>query len=225
VDITDGVRRSDASGVIRVAILDDLRLVVDGLMARLAHEAPQIAVVTTHVRWSDLLADPVLPVDVVVIDLHLADRIPIATKIRALSSMGSAAVVISRHADAVSINVAMTAGATAFVAKTDSAHDLVAAIHAAARSEPFLTRPSSAIAAMFGEITDPGLGRQEQRALVLYASGRSIREVAESMDTTDETVKSYIKRARRKYRQVGIDVGTKSLLRRHAIREGWLSAE
>lgn len=225
METTDGLGRAAAPDAIRVAILDDHRLVIDGLVARLAHEAPAITVAAIHVRWSDLLADPALPVNVVVIDLHLADSIPIATKIRALASMGSTVVVISRHADSTSITAAISAGATGFVAKTDSADDLVAAIHAAANSEQFLTRPLAAVPLAFAEITDPGLGRQEQRALILYASGRSIREVAESMDTTDETVKSYIKRARRKYRQVGIDIGTKSLLRRHAIREGWLSAE
>jgi two-component system, NarL family, uhpT operon response regulator UhpA len=38
-------------------------------------------------------------------------------------------------------------------------------------------------------------------------------------------VKSYIKRGRRKYRRVGVDLGTKLLLRRHAIREGWIPPE
>ena len=60
---------------------------------------------------------------------------------------------------------------------------------------------------------------------MLYAGGRSIKEVALAMSTTEETVKSYIKRARRKYRQVGIDVGTRVLLRRHGIREGWIAPE
>jgi hypothetical protein len=45
------------------------------------------------------------------------------------------------------------------------------------------------------------------------------------METTEETVKSYIKRARRKFREVGVDVGTRILLRRYGIREGWLTPE
>ena len=45
------------------------------------------------------------------------------------------------------------------------------------------------------------------------------------METTEETVKSYIKRARRKYREVGIDIGTRILLRRHGLREGWLTSD
>jgi len=60
---------------------------------------------------------------------------------------------------------------------------------------------------------------------VLYATGRSIREVAEKMGTTEETIKSYIKRARRKYRDIGLDLGTRLLLRRHAAREGWIPPE
>jgi len=72
---------------------------------------------------------------------------------------------------------------------------------------------------------DAGLNEQEQRALALYASGRSIREVAVDMDLTVEAVDSYINQARLKYRKLGIDLGTKSLLRRHGIREGWLAPE
>ena len=45
------------------------------------------------------------------------------------------------------------------------------------------------------------------------------------MATTDQTAKSYIKRGRRKYRLAGVDLGTKVLLRRHAIREGWIPPE
>ncbi len=207
---------------IRVAILDDHRLVLDGLVARLAREEPKLTVVTVHARWADLLADPALPVDVVVIDLHLGDSIPITSKVRALAAMGSTVVVMSRHSDNASINAALHAGALAFVAKTDSADDLVAAIHFAAESEQFFSRSVSRAISTLTEVADAGLGHQEQRAMTLYASGRSIREVAEHMDTTEETVKSYIKRARRKYRDIGIDVGTRSLLRRHASREGWL---
>lgn len=36
-------------------------------------------------------------------------------------------------------------------------------------------------------------------------------------------MKSYVKRGRRKFRAAGIDIGSRSLLRRHALREGWLN--
>jgi DNA-binding NarL/FixJ family response regulator len=112
-----------------------------------------------------------------------------------------------------------------FVPKTDSAAELAAAIRAAAASTPHLSAPLAAAVAGFAASPDPRLGRQEERALVLYASGRSIKEVAAEMDTTEETVKSYIKRGRRKFRDVGVDVGTRILLRSYGISEGWLTPE
>jgi two-component system, NarL family, uhpT operon response regulator UhpA len=217
--------RSHAKTAIRVAIVDDHRLVLDGLSARLHDPAHGISIEIAETTWAGLIAHPAFPVDVVVLDLHLEDGIPVGTKLRALGTIGTAAIVMSRHADSASVTAAMRAGAMGFVPKTDSAAELAAAIRAAADSTPHLSAPLAEAVAGFAASPDPGLGRQEQRALVLYASGRSIKEVAAEMDTTEETVKSYIKRGRRKFREVGVDVGTRILLRRHGIREGWLTPE
>ncbi len=210
---------------IRVALVDDHQLVLDGLVARLAHESKRMSVSAAASSWAGLLEHPGFPFDVVVLDLHLEDNIPIGTKLRALSAAGSTAVVMSRHADSGSINAAIQAGAMAFVAKSESADELVAAITAAAASERHLPAYVAAILAGFRATPDAGLGRQEQRAIELYAGGLSIKEVAHEMAMTEETVKSYIKRARRKFRQVGVDVGTRVLLRRHGVREGWTAPD
>ena len=210
---------------IRVALVDDHQLVLDGLAARLAHSDLGISVLAVEARWTDLLAHKEFPFDVVVLDLNLGDNIPIGAKLRALRTVGSSAVVMSRHADSGSINAAIQAGAMAFVAKTETADELIRAIKSAAERERHLPAHVATVLASFRATPDAGLGRQEQRALVLYAGGRSIKEVALAMATTDETVKSYIKRARRKYRQVGVDLGTRVLLRRHGIREGWIAPE
>jgi len=217
-------RRSRTS-TIRVAIVDDHRLVLDGLESRLGHRSSGVSVMAAESTWIGLLDHPGYPFDVVVLDLHLDDTIPIGTKLRTLQSAGSATVVMSRHADSGSINAAINAGALAFVPKTESAEELITAIHSAARHVQHLPAHVATVLAGFRATPDAGLGRQEQRALVLYAGGRSIKEVAIVMDTTEETVKSYIKRARRKFRMVGVDVGTRVLLRRHAIREGWIAPE
>jgi two-component system uhpT operon response regulator UhpA len=217
--------RSQPKTAIRVAIVDDHRLVLDGLSARLHDPSHGISIVIAVTSWAGLIAHPKFPVDVVVLDLHLEDGIPVGTKLRALGTIGTAAIVMSRHADSASVTAAMRAGAMGFVPKTDSAAELTKAIRAAADSTPHLSAPLKKAIAGFAATPDPGLGRQEQRALVLYASGRSIKEVATEMKTTEETVKSYIKRGRRKFREVGVDVGTRILLRRHGIREGWLTPE
>jgi DNA-binding NarL/FixJ family response regulator len=211
--------------LIRVAIVDDHRLVLDGLAARLHDPKNGISIVITATSWAALMVHSDFPVDVVVLDLHLEDGIPIGTKLRALSTIGTAAIVMSRHADSASVAAAIHAGAMGFVPKTESATELAQAIRSAADSQQHLPELLAEAVAAYTPSPDPGLGRQEQRALVLYASGRSIKEVALEMETTEETVKSYIKRARRKYREIGVDVGTRILLRRHGIHEGWLIRE
>jgi DNA-binding NarL/FixJ family response regulator len=215
-------RRHNASRI-RVAVVDDHRLFLDGLAARLSQRETGISVVATEATWAGLMAHAEFPVDVVVLDMHLEDNIPIGTKLRALAPTGSAAVVMSRHTDQASVTAALTAGALGFVAKTESADELIAAIHAAAESHQHLSTSLAESVAAYTPAPDAGLGQRELNALVLYAGGRSIREVAAVMRTTEETVKSYIKRGRRKYKDVGIDVGTRILLRRHGIREGWIT--
>lgn len=217
--------RAGRAPAIRVAVVDDHRLVLDGIVAHLSAHRLGIEVVASEASWAGLLANSAFPVDVVVLDLNLDDYIPIGTKIRALTAAGINTIVISRHADTSTIYSAIQAGALAFVPKTETADELVAAIRSAASGIQYQNEPL--LKAMAGTTPDslPGLGKREQRALVLYASGRTIREVAAAMNTTEETVKSYIKRARRKYRDVGTDLSSKIKLRDYGIRAGWVPAE
>jgi DNA-binding NarL/FixJ family response regulator len=217
--------RQRSERAIRIAIVDDHRLLLDSLAMRLHDPKSGINVVTTQTTWSGLLSHPEFPVDVVVLDLQLEDGVPISTKIRALGTAGTGAVVMSTHAHTTAVRAALNAGALGFVPKTDSVTELVTAIKAAAIGGPHLSEKLAAALADQSTSPDPGLGRQELRAIFLYAGGRSLKEVAREMSTTEETVKSYIKRGRRKYRAVGIDVGTRILLRRFAVKEGWLPPE
>ncbi|TBN56258.1 response regulator transcription factor [Glaciihabitans arcticus] len=218
-------RSRTRAAALRVAIVDDHQLVLDGLTARLAPRSLGIEVVASVSRWSDLLVHPGFPVDVVVLDLNLDDGIAVDTKIRMLRSAGVSAVVMSRHADSASVHSAMRAGALGFVPKTESSEELILAIRSAGAGERHLSLTLERELEDFAATPDAGLGKQEQRALVLYATGRSIHEVALEMDTTDETIKSYIKRARRKYVAVDIDLSNRVLLRQHALRVGWIAPE
>ena len=202
-------------------MLADHRLVAEGLSSAL--QSSEIVVSITASSWSELIKDPAMPVSVAVVDLDLDDGVPISTKIRALRRSGVACVVINSWPDTTSVLAALRGGAVAFVAKTDSIEKLQAAIMAAARGELTLDENSARARSGDDPPPSPGLGQNEERALVFYAGGRSIREVAADMNTTVETVKSYIKRGRRKYLDAGIDIGTRILLRHHATREGWLS--
>ena len=210
---------------VRVAIVDDHRLVLDGLSAKLAQPHHNIAMEAAETNWGALLEHPGFPFDVVVLDLHSNDNIPIGVKLRALGPTGTAAVVMSGHTDSASVDAALKAGALGFVPKTETADELISAIHAAASSRAHVTESIADRLASFGDSPDAGLGAQEFRALVLFAGGRTVREVGTAMGTTDETVKSYIKRGRRKFKKIGVDLGSRVLLRTHAVREGWIRPE
>ena len=222
-------RPLDGNGVgthrVRIAIVDDHRLLVEGLAARLGAARSRIDVTAALTRWDDLLSHPAFPVDVVVVEYNLEDGVPFDQKLKSLEEAHVPVVVLARSGDPATVHAALSAGAAAFVAKTESADELVAAVHDVAHGRQH--RSAAVVAALeeYANRADPSLGKQELMALQLYAGGRSVHEVALHMATTDQTAKSYIKRGRRKYRAAGVDLGTKLLLRRHAIREGWIPPE
>ncbi|MFD1721714.1 response regulator [Amnibacterium endophyticum] len=209
---------------VRVALIDEHRLLVEGLAARLSSGRARIEVVAALTGWP-ALDDLTEQVDVVVVEVGLEDGLPFEAKMQELTRLGLPAVALGRTPDPAVITAALAAGAVDFVAKSDSADELVAAVHAAAAGRPHRSPTVQAALDSWANRSDPNLGRQELLALQLYAQGRSVHEVAEHMATTDQTAKSYIKRGRRKYRLAGVDLGTKLLLRRHAIREGWIQPE
>lgn len=209
----------------RIAVVDDFRLVVDGLASRLSDEEFGLDVAIQSDTWSDLLSHPAFPVDVTVLDLNLKDSVSITAKIKALRSSGSEVVVISRQSHPATVSRVLKAGALSFVAKTDSVQDLVDAISCAAQGAVHLSAALAAEIERIDPTPGPRLGLREKRALALYSGGLTMKEVATEMSTTEETIKSYIKRARRKYRDHGIDLGSRMQLRQHGMNEGWIHAD
>lgn len=64
------------------------------------------------------------------------------------------------------------------------------------------------------------LSEREQRAFALYASGRTMREVAEEMGVGETTAQTYIKRIRRKYAAHGLHLANKIDIYRAAQSAG-----
>ncbi|HRN30247.1 MAG TPA: hypothetical protein PK890_11190, partial [Terrimesophilobacter sp.] len=95
---------------VRVAVVDDYQMVVDGLITHLHTAGRDLDVVINATSWDELTNHPHYPADVTVLDLNLGDHIRIETKVRALTSAGSGVVLISRHTSAIAIARALTAG-------------------------------------------------------------------------------------------------------------------
>jgi DNA-binding NarL/FixJ family response regulator len=219
----------EAARVVRLGIVDDHRLMLDALSSWLGAEAGDIAVEIAVASWDELLADPRFPVDVVLLDLELGDGVPTPSKIVRLTTVGVAVVVVSTFADPRRVRECLAAGALGFVPKAEDAEEIPRAIRAAAAGEGYV---SPALAALL--VADeqdplaeppPPLSQQERRALVLYASGLPLKAVAEHLDISTETAKTYLGRVREKYAQAGREARTKIALHRRAVEDGLISSE
>lgn len=136
-------RPLDPAGTrVRIAIIDDHRLLVEGLAARLGAGRTRIEVAAALTSWEALLAHPVLPVDVIVVEVNLEDGVPFDQRLRSLAGRGVPVVALARSGDPATVHAALAAGAAAFVAKTESADELVAAVHDAAAGRQHRSPPS-----------------------------------------------------------------------------------
>ena len=68
----------------------------------------------------------------------------------------------------------------------------------------------------------PELTDQEQRVLMLYASGLKMAAVARTLHISPYTAKEYIDRVRTKYANAGRPASTKLDLHREAVRDGYV---
>ncbi|RFA13955.1 LuxR family transcriptional regulator [Subtercola boreus] len=207
---------------IRLAIVDDHRMLLGALTEWIRGAASDINMVAAVTTWPDLLTDPEFPVDVVLLDLDLKDNLPISVKLRALKSAGVKTVLMSTYSEPVVVREALAAGALGYLVKSEEADMIVEAIRSAAKGEPFISSELD-LALSAQEVNgSPKLSAQERRVMALYGGGEPVKQVAEQLSISEETAKSYLKRIREKYRVLGIDVGTKVALRKRAIQDGLL---
>jgi len=207
---------------IRLAIVDDHRMLLGALTEWIRNAASDIDMVAAVPTWPELTVHAEFPVDVVLLDVDLKDNIPISLKINTLKTMGVKVVLMSTYSEPNLVREALAAGALGYLVKSEDAGMIVEAIRAAAKGEPFVSAELD-LALNAGEIGGaPKLSAQERRVMALYGGGEPVKAVAYQLSISEETAKSYLKRIREKYRVAGFDVGTKVALRKRAIEDGIL---
>ena len=213
---------SPAENRIRLAIVDDHRMLLGALTEWIRNAAPDIDMVAAVASWPELLTHPEFPVDVVLLDLDLKDNIPVSLKISTLKTTGVRTVLMSTYSEPNVVREALAAGALGYLVKSEDASMIVEAIRAAAVGESFVSAELD-LALNGAEVGGaPKLSAQERRVMALYGGGEPVKAVAYQLGISEETAKSYLKRIREKYRVAGIDVGTKVALRKRAIQDGIL---
>lgn len=156
-----------------------------------------------------------------VLDL-VVDRGPSvdAEVVRRLVSDGIRVVVVSALSSPPLLRQVIRAGVGAVVDKRDSEEDLIAALRAVIGRERWMTQQLDHILGVPHE--RPVLSDQEERALVLYASGQTLNAVASALGVGRETAKTYVNRVKAKYALAGRPVRTKVELAHMAVVDGYL---
>jgi len=141
----DQPNHQTAPGVVRVLLVDDHAVLVEGLKARLAIE-PGIEVVG-HLSTAARLVEEVqrLQADVVILDIEMPgpDAFEMADRLRRKSPQVKV-IVLSAHVRDAFISASFRAGVCAYFAKSDELTDIVRAIHECARdhtSSSFILGP------------------------------------------------------------------------------------
>lgn len=207
---------------IRLAIVDDHRMLLGALTEWIRSAASDIEMVAAVTTWPDLLTHPEFPVNVVLLDLDLKDDIPVSLKISTLKTTGVATVLMSTYSEPNVVREALAAGALGYLVKSEEAEMIVEAIRAARQGESFISAELDLALNANDVGGSPRLSAQERRVMALYGGGEPVKAVAYKLGISEETAKSYLKRIREKYRVAGIDVGTKVALRKRAIQDGIL---
>jgi DNA-binding NarL/FixJ family response regulator len=213
---------SDPTPKIRLALVDDHRMILSALTEWIRNAADDIDMVAAVATWGELLTHPGFPVDVVLLDLDLKDNIPISLKISTLRTTGVKTVLMSTYSEPALVREALAAGALGYLVKSEEASMIVEAIRAAHQGESFISAELDIALNAGADGGSPRLSAQERRVMALYGAGEPVKAVAYQLGISEETAKSYLKRIREKYRLAGYDVGTKVALRKRAINDGIL---
>ncbi|GAA2047323.1 hypothetical protein GCM10009839_60450 [Catenulispora yoronensis] len=188
-----GAGAGASGGVIRVAAVDNDRLVPAALRALLAGH-PDLALVRACTGVAEYLGSGTAA-RVVLLDLMLEDGSLPADNVRALCGDGALVLVLSVHGERRHVRATIRAGASGYLVKDDDADKLADAIRTVHAGGLALTTD------LISLIADdpPALSEQEHQALFLYGTGSTLAATARRMGISISAVRSYLERIRAKW--------------------------
>ncbi|THG30757.1 response regulator transcription factor [Naasia lichenicola] len=207
----------------RIAVLDDHEIVSAGVASLLAGiDGAELAITA---RTVDELSPHIEDIDLVLLDLRLADGSQPGDNVRWLRDNGANVLVFSAGDDPDLIRSAARSGALGMVMKSAPNAAIVEAIRLAIEGS---TVPSTEWAAAIDgdlQLADARLSVREKEVLAHYAAGDKAFSVAMKTGLSIDTVNNYISRIRRKYELVGRDSPSRIDLYRRAREDGLIGGE
>ena len=206
--------------VVRVALVEDQRLVRQALSALLARE-PGIEVVGEAANGRDAiaLAQAKRP-DVMLLDISLPeiDGIEVARTLRRLMPELKI-IALSIHNEQRFVQEMLAAGAIGYVDKSSAYEELVRAVRAVMQGQIYLSPEvtRSALAPVTA-VHKASISQREREVLALLAAGKRSREIAGHLHLSTATVEVHRRNIMRK-----LGLRTVAELTHYAIREGLVS--
>jgi DNA-binding NarL/FixJ family response regulator len=186
---------------IRVALVNDYMIVLEGLRALLRSSEPEIKVVEIDIRKK-----PRRGVDVTLLDTY-GEYDSLDERVRSLTTDPSngAVVVFSFSDRPEAVRRAVSAGALGFISKAVPRQQIIDGIKAAAKGDRIVLTQRSQHAQIDGALRWPGrdigLTERESELLSLLSTGMTNRELGELLYVSENTIKTHL---RRLYSKLGV---------------------
>ena len=217
---------SDRPGPVRIVLVDDHEMVIEGLKAMLTAFASRVTVVGQAVgaeKAMDVIAD--LDPDIVLCDVRMqgSSGLDLCQRLRERDP-GRRVVMLSVYDAEQSLFQALRVGAAGYLLKSISSEELVRQlefVHTGATAiDPVMAARAVDTAARlqrdeFWPGARQGLTQRESEILALVVNGLSNRAIAAKLVIGDETVKTHLSSL---YRKLGVSDRTGAVAT--ALREG-----
>ena len=183
--------------IIRVLIVDDHRMVREGLRVFLGHD-PELVIVGEAADGVEAVEEALhLRPDVVLMDLHLPGMDGIsATRLIRRNAAQTKVIILTGIPNSARVFEAMRAGASGFLLKDAEAGEVCSAIRAAVAGQVHLCPQASASLLREARLSEETkvLSGREAEVLRLLARGYSNKEIARDLHIGEETVRTHVRR-------------------------------
>lgn len=174
----------------------------------------------SFMEWLPTAPAPEIP-ELLVLDLTVERQEPAdPLVVRKLISEGMRVILFTAMTSPPLVRQMLRVGVSGAIGKRDSEEHILLALRKVLGGSEW-TSPELA-AVIMQDAQRPQLSDQEERALVLYASGLTMSAVAASIGVQPGTAKKYIQRVRSKYAEAGRPANSRSGLNRVATEDGYM---
>jgi DNA-binding NarL/FixJ family response regulator len=206
---------------IRVLLVDDHKIVREGLRSILQHDLKMDVIAQADTGAAAVELAATLNPDLVIMDISMPDLNGMEATRRILGENPSMKVIaLSMHSDERFVAEMLKAGASAYLLKECALDELDRAIHAVMASQTYIS-PAIAGAVVkdylqhLAKKQSSVLTPREREVLQLIAEGKSAKQAAFQLNVSVKTVETH-----RKHIMEKLDIFTVAELTKYAIRAG-----